>query len=124
MATKLCDSVRRKCFNCHTVETSIWRRSKLSPGKVVCNRCRLYERDYSRHRPVAQSRACADESSERDDGVSQNESGKQRLSRGDAEVSFTDDMKTELSDGVRRRCFNCRTIPLWSVGQIFTAVAV
>lgn len=34
-ATKLSDRVRRRCFNCCTTDTSTWRRSNLSPGKVV-----------------------------------------------------------------------------------------
>jgi len=34
-STKLSDSVRRRCFNCRTTDTSTWRRSNLSPGKVV-----------------------------------------------------------------------------------------
>lgn len=33
--TKLSDRVRRRCFNCCTTDTSTWRRSNLSPGKVV-----------------------------------------------------------------------------------------
>jgi len=49
--TKLSDRVRRKCFNCSAVETSTWRRSSLSPGKVLCNKCGLYERTHSRPRP-------------------------------------------------------------------------
>ena len=36
-ATKLSDRVRRKCYNCHTTDTSTWRRSSLTPGKVVRN---------------------------------------------------------------------------------------
>ena len=35
-STKLSDRVRRKCYNCHTTDTSTWRRSSLTPGKVVC----------------------------------------------------------------------------------------
>lgn len=35
-ATKLSDRVRRKCYNCRTTDTSTWRRSSLTPGKVVC----------------------------------------------------------------------------------------
>lgn len=34
-ATKLSDRVRRKCYNCRTTDTSTWRRSSLTPGKVV-----------------------------------------------------------------------------------------
>jgi len=36
-ATKLTDGIRRRCFNCCTTDTSTWRRSNLSPGKVVCS---------------------------------------------------------------------------------------
>ena len=34
-STKLSDRVRRKCYNCRTTDTSTWRRSSLTPGKVV-----------------------------------------------------------------------------------------
>lgn len=34
-ATKLTDGIRRRCFNCCTTDTNTWRRSKLSPGKIV-----------------------------------------------------------------------------------------
>ncbi|KAI0083155.1 hypothetical protein BDY19DRAFT_900722, partial [Irpex rosettiformis] len=50
-ATKLNDRVRRKCFNCRTTDTSTWRRSSLTPGKVLCNKCGLFERTHSRPRP-------------------------------------------------------------------------
>ncbi|KAH9931791.1 uncharacterized protein B0H18DRAFT_952490 [Fomitopsis serialis] len=50
-ATKLSDRVRRKCYNCHTTDTSTWRRSSLTPGKVLCNKCGLFERTHSRPRP-------------------------------------------------------------------------
>ena len=33
---KLGDGIRRQCFNCRTTDTKTWRRSKLSPGKMVC----------------------------------------------------------------------------------------
>jgi hypothetical protein len=32
---KLCDRVRRQCFNCKATTTTTWRRSMLSPGKLV-----------------------------------------------------------------------------------------
>ncbi|CAA7269858.1 unnamed protein product [Cyclocybe aegerita] len=44
-------SPRRRCFNCCTTDTSTWRRSNLSPGKVLCNKCGLFERTHSRPRP-------------------------------------------------------------------------
>ncbi|OCH91375.1 hypothetical protein OBBRIDRAFT_886994 [Obba rivulosa] len=50
-ATKLSDRVRRKCYNCRTTDTSTWRRSSLTPGKVLCNKCGLFERTHSRPRP-------------------------------------------------------------------------
>ncbi|KAJ7598132.1 hypothetical protein C8J56DRAFT_769335 [Mycena floridula] len=50
-ATKLSDRVRRRCFNCCTTDTSTWRRSNLNPGKVLCNKCGLFERTHSRPRP-------------------------------------------------------------------------
>ncbi|PPQ88286.1 hypothetical protein CVT26_011603, partial [Gymnopilus dilepis] len=50
-ATKLTDGIRRRCFNCCTTDTSTWRRSNLSPGKVLCNKCGLFERTHSRPRP-------------------------------------------------------------------------
>ncbi|KAH7929064.1 hypothetical protein BV22DRAFT_1003550 [Leucogyrophana mollusca] len=50
-ATKLSDRVRRRCYNCSTTDTSTWRRSNLSPGKVLCNKCGLFERTHGRSRP-------------------------------------------------------------------------
>ncbi|KAL5512856.1 hypothetical protein ACEPAH_3254 [Sanghuangporus vaninii] len=50
-STKLSDRVRRRCFNCCTTDTSTWRRSSLNPGKVLCNKCGLFERTHSRPRP-------------------------------------------------------------------------
>ncbi|KAJ7702173.1 hypothetical protein B0H16DRAFT_1226910, partial [Mycena metata] len=44
-ATKLSIHLRRRCFNCCTTETSTWRRSNLSPGKVVrCSSARTHSR--------------------------------------------------------------------------------
>jgi hypothetical protein len=34
--TKLTVSMRRRCFNCCTVDTSAWRRSNLFRGEIVC----------------------------------------------------------------------------------------
>ncbi|KAJ7649657.1 hypothetical protein FB45DRAFT_730442, partial [Roridomyces roridus] len=58
-ATKLTDRIRRHCFNCSCQDTSTWRRSTLSPGKILCNKCGLYERIHSRTRPVRFSSAKA-----------------------------------------------------------------
>ena len=33
---KLGDAIRRQCFNCRGTQTTTWRRSVLSPGKLVC----------------------------------------------------------------------------------------
>ena len=35
---KLSEGVHRWCFNCRATETNTWRRSSLSPGKLVCLR--------------------------------------------------------------------------------------
>jgi hypothetical protein len=48
---KLNDRIRRRCFNCCTTDTSTWRRSSLNPGKVLCNKCGLFERTHNRARP-------------------------------------------------------------------------
>ncbi|KAJ7105376.1 hypothetical protein C8R44DRAFT_332339 [Mycena epipterygia] len=44
-------SDRLRCFNYCTTDTSAWRRYNLSPGKVLCNKCGLFERTHSRPRP-------------------------------------------------------------------------
>jgi hypothetical protein len=33
--TKLSNRIRRQCFNCKAIETSTWRRSVLTTGKLV-----------------------------------------------------------------------------------------
>ncbi|KAJ7058915.1 hypothetical protein C8F01DRAFT_1026883, partial [Mycena amicta] len=45
------DRVKRRCFNCSTTDTSTWRRSQINAGKVLCNKCGLFERTHSRSRP-------------------------------------------------------------------------
>lgn len=50
-ASKETQYLRRRCFNCHTTEPPSWRRSTLNPGKIVCNKCGLYERTHLRPRP-------------------------------------------------------------------------
>ena len=67
--SKISNRLRRRCFNCKAIETSTWRRSVLSPGKLVghqgyliergvylshsqlCNKCGLFERTHSIPRP-------------------------------------------------------------------------
>ncbi|CAK5263134.1 unnamed protein product [Mycena citricolor] len=51
-ASKETQYLRRRCFNCHTTEPPSWRRSTLNPGKIVCNKCGLYERTHLRARPL------------------------------------------------------------------------
>ncbi|KAJ7875370.1 hypothetical protein B0H14DRAFT_2217350, partial [Mycena olivaceomarginata] len=51
-ASKETQYLRRQCFSCGTTEPSSWRRSSLHPGKVVCNRCGLFERTHARPRPI------------------------------------------------------------------------
>nr|BAH80465.1 putative GATA type transcriptional activator [Lentinula edodes] len=51
-ASKETHYLRRRCFNCHTTEPPSWRRSTLNPGKIVCNKCGLYERTHLRPRPL------------------------------------------------------------------------
>ncbi|KZS97799.1 hypothetical protein SISNIDRAFT_449380 [Sistotremastrum niveocremeum HHB9708] len=50
-ASKETQYLRRRCNNCHTTEPPSWRRSTLNPGKIVCNKCGLYERTHLRPRP-------------------------------------------------------------------------
>ncbi|KAI9460735.1 hypothetical protein F5148DRAFT_970317, partial [Russula earlei] len=49
--TKLSNRIRRQCHNCKATETSTWRRSVLSPGKLLCNKCGLFERTHAIPRP-------------------------------------------------------------------------
>ncbi|KAH8993925.1 hypothetical protein EDB92DRAFT_1795852 [Lactarius akahatsu] len=48
---RLTQRIRRQCFNCKATETSTWRRSLLSTGKLLCNKCGLFERTHSIPRP-------------------------------------------------------------------------
>ncbi|KAJ7504692.1 hypothetical protein B0H11DRAFT_1655692, partial [Mycena galericulata] len=43
--------LRRRCFDCYVANTPGWRRSAINRGKIVCNRCGLYERTHKRCRP-------------------------------------------------------------------------
>jgi len=49
--SKISNRLRRRCFNCRAIETSTWRRSVLSPGKLLCNKCGLFERTHAIPRP-------------------------------------------------------------------------
>ncbi|KAH8987765.1 hypothetical protein EDB86DRAFT_2808605, partial [Lactarius hatsudake] len=48
---RLTQRIHRQCFNCKATETSTWRRSLLSTGKLLCNKCGLFERTHSIPRP-------------------------------------------------------------------------
>ncbi|KAH9967574.1 hypothetical protein BC827DRAFT_1088099, partial [Russula dissimulans] len=48
---KLGNGVRRRCSNCEATETTTWRRSTIRHGKLLCNKCGLYERTHSVSRP-------------------------------------------------------------------------
>ncbi|KAF7345097.1 hypothetical protein MVEN_01673400 [Mycena venus] len=65
--------LRRQCFNCLTTEPPSWRRSTLNPGKIVCNKCGLYERTHLRPRPLRfdelRSRKVSKRISERPDTI-------------------------------------------------------
>ncbi|KAJ7588881.1 hypothetical protein C8J56DRAFT_827123, partial [Mycena floridula] len=50
-STRVHDRLRRRCFNCRATYTTAWRRSNLNPGKLLCNKCGLFERTHSRPRP-------------------------------------------------------------------------
>ncbi|KAJ7699553.1 hypothetical protein B0H17DRAFT_890632, partial [Mycena rosella] len=45
-ATKLIGGVHRCCFNCRMTNTTVWRRSPLTPGKSVRILCGLFERTH------------------------------------------------------------------------------
>lgn len=51
-SSKETPTLRRRCFNCSQTEPPSWRRSTLNPGKIVCNKCGLYERTHLRPRPL------------------------------------------------------------------------
>ncbi|KAF9784033.1 hypothetical protein BJ322DRAFT_1109876 [Thelephora terrestris] len=44
--------LRRLCYNCRAIEPPSWRRSTLTLGKIVCNKCGLYERTHLSPRPL------------------------------------------------------------------------
>lgn len=43
-------TLRRRCFACQSTEQTVWRRSKLNPGKILCDRCGCRERYMKRQR--------------------------------------------------------------------------
>ncbi|KAF8508040.1 hypothetical protein BU17DRAFT_11675, partial [Hysterangium stoloniferum] len=44
--------VKRRCFNCQSSETPGWRKSKLNVGKILCNKCGIYESTHMTSRPL------------------------------------------------------------------------
>ena len=58
--SKISNRLRRRCFNCRAIETSTWRRSVLSPGKLVGHQGYLIERGVL---PVIRSYATSVDSS-------------------------------------------------------------
>ncbi|KAJ7682890.1 von Willebrand factor type A domain-containing protein [Mycena rosella] len=52
VAVKETQYLRRRCFTCHTTEPPSWRCSTAHPGKIVCNKCGLYERTTFYRRPA------------------------------------------------------------------------
>ena len=68
-ASKETQYLRRRCYNCHTTEPPSWRRSTLTPGKIVCNKCGLYERTHLRPRPLRFDQFCAENKSRKQSKV-------------------------------------------------------
>ncbi|WVR07259.1 hypothetical protein IAU60_004300 [Kwoniella sp. DSM 27419] len=44
--------VKRMCFNCGTKSPPSWRKSILHIGKILCNKCGIFERTHHRPRPA------------------------------------------------------------------------
>lgn len=42
---------RRICHNCRATASGTWRRSILTTGKILCNKCGLFERTHNQRRP-------------------------------------------------------------------------
>jgi GATA-binding protein, other eukaryote len=79
-ASKETQYLRRRCFNCHTTEPPSWRRSTLNPGKIVCNKCGLYERTHLRPRPLRFDELRAgNKARKQTKGVNGSQSPKQKL---------------------------------------------
>ncbi|OXG31322.1 hypothetical protein C359_03330 [Cryptococcus neoformans Bt120] len=43
--------MKRQCFNCTSRNPPSWRKSVLHPGKILCNKCGIFERTHHRPRP-------------------------------------------------------------------------
>ncbi|RSH80736.1 hypothetical protein EHS25_007072 [Saitozyma podzolica] len=49
--TKQTAEIKRKCYNCESINPPSWRKSTVQPGKIACNKCGIYERTHRRARP-------------------------------------------------------------------------
>ncbi|KAK6910360.1 hypothetical protein I203_104392 [Kwoniella mangroviensis CBS 8507] len=43
--------LKRMCFNCTNKSPPSWRKSLLHPGKILCNKCGIFERTHHKPRP-------------------------------------------------------------------------
>ncbi|WWC70463.1 uncharacterized protein I206_104414 [Kwoniella pini CBS 10737] len=43
--------IKRQCFNCTNKSPPSWRKSLLHPGKILCNKCGIFERTHHKPRP-------------------------------------------------------------------------
>ena len=57
-ASKETQYLRQQCFNCHTTEPPSWHHSTLNPGKIVCNKCGLYEHTHLHPHPLHFNKLC------------------------------------------------------------------
>ncbi|WWC89589.1 uncharacterized protein L201_004514 [Kwoniella dendrophila CBS 6074] len=48
---KQSSEVKRMCFNCTNKSPPSWRKSLLHPGKILCNKCGIFERTHHKPRP-------------------------------------------------------------------------
>ncbi|WVQ77280.1 hypothetical protein IAR50_006964 [Cryptococcus sp. DSM 104548] len=44
-------TIKRECHNCTSRNPPSWRKSILSPGRILCNKCGIFERTHHRSRP-------------------------------------------------------------------------
>lgn len=104
-ASKETQYLRRRCFNCHTTEPPSWRRSTLNPGKIVCNKCGLYERTHLRPRPHRFDELRAGGKTRKTAGVAQpDKKGPKTLTTTAAVVTSSPQIKQEQREfGLMRR---------------------
>ncbi|KAK4683474.1 hypothetical protein P7C73_g6782, partial [Tremellales sp. Uapishka_1] len=50
--TKQTLEIRRMCYNCSAKEPPSWRRSILNAGKILCNKCGIFEKTHKIPRPT------------------------------------------------------------------------